>query len=68
MALSRSQYDGSQFFGDPRSDVTWIASLGVEVLDRFTVVARYTDNNSTIDFYDYASFGFGLEYGGLEIR
>ena len=68
IALSRAQYDGSQFFGDPRSDVTWIATLGVEVLDRFTAILRYTDNNSTIDFYDYASFGFGLEYGGLEIR
>ena len=68
ISLRRAQYDGSQFFGDPRSDVTWIASLGVEVLDRFTAVARYTDNNSTIDFYDYASFGFGLEYSGLEIR
>lgn len=68
MSLSRARYDGSQFFGDPRSDITWIASLGVELVAGFTAEARYVDNNSTVDFYDYDSFGLGLQYSGLEIR
>lgn len=64
-SYSRAQSRGSMFLGDVREDVTSAYGVSTRINDRFSINARYTNNDSTVDFFSYSSIGVGVGITGF---
>lgn len=65
LSFSATNQRGSAFLGDVREDVTTVFGASTRLTDQISVNARYTHNSSTVDFFEYDSFGVGVNFTGF---
>lgn len=64
-SVSRGSARGSSFLGDVREDTTTTFGVRTTLTDQLSANIRFTDNRSTVDFFEYSSVSVGFGINGF---